>query len=397
MKSAFISRVEKTEEGLTIGSLYGKRTIGEVGLEIECEGHNLQKDLLPKWWEFHKDGSLRGYDNAEYVLRKPIKFSEVSQAVNDLWDMFTSAKTKLDLSNRTSVHVHLNMQKFHMNRLTAFLAMYFALEEILTEWCGDHRVGNLFCLRAKDAHSVITELKRFIKQDGDYNLSDGFHYAGLNAQALQKYGSVEIRTLRGPVEPQPILDWVSILERIYVVSNDFPDPRGIIENFSGHDPIEFMDMILGPYGPKVRSEVEMTTEAIRQKLYEGIRLAQDISYCRDWSKFSPFQEGDDPFRRDLPPRKRRKSSMFQILANSPTWASDQAPEPYPIMSEPQVIHAPAPQAAMYVGTPGSLQFGASDFTGNTTQAVPVDWTAIDMEIAAGETWGAPTTAQEEEG
>lgn len=347
MNTPFISRVEKVQEGVTIGSIVQKRTMGDVGLEIECEGNKLEKEHLPLVWEYHKDGSLRGKDNAEYVLKKPIKFAQVPSAVKDLWLMFDKSKTVLDLSNRTSVHVHLNVQKFHMNRLCSFLSMYFALEEILTAWCGDHRVGNLFCLRAKDAHSIITSVKRYIQNDGGFDLSDGFHYAGLNAAALQKFGSIEIRTLRGPTEPEPILDWVSILERIYTISNDFPDPRVIVQDFSGHDPMEFMDMILGAYATKVREEVDMTTEQIRDSLYDGIRLAQDLSYCRDWSIFSPFPEGDDPFRRDRP-RKAKPVYTNQLTGNPgyDPWgegqpgpgANQSAPENYPLPSTPVVVN-----------------------------------------------------------
>lgn len=351
MNTPFISRVEQVQEGVTIGSIIQKKTAGDVGLEIECEGNTLQKEALPPNWVYHKDGSLRGKDNAEYVMYKPVPFSKVPDHVKALWDMFETRGTKLDLSNRTSVHVHLNVQRFHMNRLCAFLTMWYALEEILTKWCGDHRVGNLFCLRAKDAHGVITAVKKYIQYDGNWSLADGFHYAGMNCQALQKFGSLEIRTLRGPTEPDPILDWVSILERLYVLSGDYPDPRDIIANFSGHDPVEFMDMLLGPWGEAVRSEVEMTTEQIRDSLYEGIRLAQDVSYCRDWSHFSPFPEGDDPFRRDRP---RRSKSAKMVVNQNDAWAADMYYEPDPegeMATQPIIYQSPAPNPGTYQTQP----------------------------------------------
>src|SRR5690349_22399742 len=146
-----------------------KETKGDIGIEIEVEGNKFPKhayegydavdpERIPKQWDYHRDGSLRGEDNAEYVLKKPLKFSEVPKAINDLWQMFSDYGTVLDVSNRTSVHVHLNVQDFYINRLCSFAAMYLSVEDILTGWCGDHRVGNLFCLRAKDTPAIVTEL-----------------------------------------------------------------------------------------------------------------------------------------------------------------------------------------------------------------------------------------------
>src|SRR5690606_37717057 len=155
-------------------------------------------DLIPKAWCYHKDHSLRGDENAEYVLRKPRTFKEARGDVADLFEMFKKAESRLDESNRTSIHVHLNFQNLFLNNLASFLALWYSLEEILTEYCGDHRVGNLFCLRAKDAPALPLDAREFIASECQTNLDEFVHhYAGLNLSSLNKFGSVEIRTMRG--------------------------------------------------------------------------------------------------------------------------------------------------------------------------------------------------------
>lgn len=288
--------------GLNIAALLGKRVVkGDVGIEIEVEGNKFKKEGLPVGWTYHKDGSLRGVDNAEYVLGKPIAFDKVKPMIESLWQMFQDYGSILDDSHRTSVHVHLNMQKFHLNRLAAFLAMYFSVEEILTQWCGEHRVGNLFCLRAKDATAIVSSLKRFIVSDGNAEIRDNMHYAGLNAQALHKFGSIEVRTLRGVSDPKTILDWVAILERIYKMSADFKDPRDVMAGFSGDGPMNYLKMVLGEHEETVVKEISWSVSQIRDSLYTGIRLAQDLCYCRDWSLYQQSDLREDPFGRD--PRK----------------------------------------------------------------------------------------------
>lgn len=295
----FYPRTTTPVIGFNMATLLSRKLVkGDIGIEIEVEGNKFQKVGVPIPWEYHKDGSLRGNDNAEYVLKGPIPFDKVPEAIETLWTMFNEFGSKLDVSNRTSVHVHLNMQKFHMNRLTAFVALYFSVEELLTAWCGEHRVGNLFCLRAKDATAIVTQLKRFIQTDGRQELRDGLHYAGLNANALYKFGSIEIRTLRGVNEPGIILDWIAVLERIYKLSADFTDPRDIPSLFSSEGPLNYLETVLGDKTNLIRHGIDYNIERTRDALYNGIRLAQDVCYCRDWSLFQPTDVKEDPFGRD---------------------------------------------------------------------------------------------------
>lgn len=311
---------------LTILRRFLKPTKGSVGIEVEVEGNKFPKvpgmettrKALPMegwtYWHYVKDGSLRGADNAEYVLGKPIEFEEVPDAIAELTAKLEEYGSKLDDSNRTSVHVHLNCQDFHMNRLASFCALYFCFEEVLVEWCGDHRVGNLFCLRGKDAPGLITKIKRFIQSDGQTELSDGLHYSGLNANALTKFGSLEVRSMRGPTDLLIIVQWVKVLERLYNLSAEFTDPRDIPAQFSAQGPLTFFETILGEEGITLRQGIDFDDERIRDSMYEGIRLAQDLCYCRDWGNFKPVDMKDDPFGRDM--RKVSKAYFDQMAAYS---------------------------------------------------------------------------------
>lgn len=317
----FLRRKKPKKQGLNVALLLDRRPVtGDVGLEIECEGYNLPKHdgwyierdvnkkvipngpikvRFPKQWRYTADHSLRGEDNAEYVLKDPIKFDEVSAALDDLWGMFRSSHTRLDESNRTSVHVHVNVQNFHMNRLTSFMAMYYVVEDILTKWCGEHRVGNLFCLSAKDAPGIIEQVKDFIVTDGKIHPQDNLHYAGLSFYAVKKFGSLEFRTLRGVTSPGVINDWVKIIRRMYDTSAKYPDPRELVHMFSGVGPLQWFETILGHEVLSIlrRDIPDLSDEYIREKMYENIRIAQDLCFCRDWDEFETLEIKADPFGR----------------------------------------------------------------------------------------------------
>jgi hypothetical protein len=324
MDYQFSSKKEGITNGYDIATTLGHRKVkGEVGLEIECEGNKFKKDDIPLPWKYVKDGSLRGYDNAEYVLKSPIPFDGVKPALDTLWEMFKAYDSKLDDSNRTSVHVHLNAQSFHMNRVASFCALYYSVEELLTAWCGEHRVGNLFCLRAKDAPGTITKIKEFINRNGDYHFSEGIHYAGLNLSALNKFGSLEVRTMRGVSDPSVILEWVNILRRIYELSADYKDPRDVCARFSGYGPLSYLEHVLGEHIYSVKSTLDMTNDQLSASMYEGIRLAQDICYCRDWDLYKPVVVPDDPFGR----RPRKASQSLQSLMQTQPVPQPQSGQP----------------------------------------------------------------------
>lgn len=318
------------------------RTNGEIGLEIEVEGNKFPKPpdaagthtpvKMPglKGWRYVHDGSLRGEDNAEYLFDGPCLFSEVEGRVTALFaalDKFGSVMTD---SNRTSVHVHLNVQSFHFNRLASFLGLYFCFEEILTEWCGEHRVGNLFCLRAKDAPAIVSQIRRYIASDGGIRLNDNLHYSAANVHALVKHGSIEFRTLRGVSDPTTILEWVSFLQRLYEISADYVDPRQVTDGFSGAGPVAFFESIFGSLAETIRRDVPWDDERLSDSLYEGIRLAQDICYCRDWPAYNAMVLKDDPFGRDS--AKVAKSIKKAAMSTTDIFEQAFAPAPQPMPS-----------------------------------------------------------------
>ena len=316
----FITKKNAKQSGLPIVALLSRSPVpGEVGLEIEVEGNKFPKP--PNWqnamsgigmpglpgWSFCKDGSLRGQDNAEYVLTNPIGFDEVPEKMEALWKAMTDYGTVLSESNRTSVHVHLNAQGFHLNRLASFMALWFCFEEVLTEWCGEYRVGNLFCLRGKDAPAIVKYARDFIKSDAQTNLGEQLHYGGLNVNALFKFGSLEIRTLPGVDSPQRVVEWVNILRRLYDMSKEFSDPREICSLFSMHGPMAFFEKILGDTADVVRQGISFDGDQVKDSMYEGIRMAQDICFCREWDDYKPEEYKPDPFGR---PKKKMSSSQL---------------------------------------------------------------------------------------
>jgi hypothetical protein len=348
-RDIFVQRSAQESPGLNLAFMLGlaPKSIqkGEVGIEIEVEGKRLPgvtAEPPPSPWLYKPDHSLRGDESGEYVLAGALPFAEVPQSLNKLWEVFEAAKTKFDDSNRTSVHIHLNCQRWHLNRLASFAALHFILEDVLTEWCGEHRVGNLFCLRAKDAEAIVTWLIRFIQSDGLSEIPDGLHYSGFNIQALPKFGSVEIRTLRGVSDPNVIQDWVRIYERLYTLSKDFKEPTEICDWFSAEGPTAFFTRVLGPMAQVVKSGIEMSGDEISDSMYAGVRRAQDICFCRDWSMFKTLDVSDNPFGLS---RKKLVEKAMSASGYSSAEPAEMEADPEPVYDDEEIPSIqPAPMS-----------------------------------------------------
>ena len=94
----------------------------DVGVEIEVEGRHLYKGHLDHWFVEH-DGSLRGEDNAEYVLIKPLSQEGLKEALLAINKTFKLHETEVDMSRRTSTHVHINCTQLSMIELFNFITL----------------------------------------------------------------------------------------------------------------------------------------------------------------------------------------------------------------------------------------------------------------------------------
>ena len=255
----------------------GDIKMGEVGIEIEVEGENLL-DRLPSYWSIHKENSLRG-ESKEYALTKPVSRKSVGPVLKYLSKKLETHGSKVYESQRTSVHVHLNCQGMAMRHVYNQICIYLILEDILMEFAGPTRVGNVFCLRAKDAEDFVDELVAAAKKDdfSRFAKEDTLRYTSINVCALFKFNSLEFRGLRGTMDILLIEDWINILLAIKDAARLYQEPREIIAEFSGIGPREWMKKVLGEHYQKF-----FRRPGLEDSLWESLRLIQEVAYAIDW-------------------------------------------------------------------------------------------------------------------
>lgn len=306
----------------SVSPVKGEAYKGLIGLEIECEGTKLFTTPF-KYWTCHQDGSLRehkGHPPIEYVLRQPLDRDELTKALRYLEQKLEEAGSSVVQSSRTSVHVHLNVRDWTIRQIYCFILLYIVFEEILVEWSGPERAGNLFCLRAKDSEYYIQMLEKALKESTLSCWKEEYRYSACNVASVTKFGSLEFRSLRGTVDVSLITTWVDVLIHLMEKSKLYSDPTEIVEEFTNLGPLPFFTKIFD--NMKIRMLFE-PTPGLSGKLWDGLRLMRDVAYSCPWVRPKKREPGE--------PQEEEVAINHGMFVQRPEFANVQAGD---------VVHTP---------------------------------------------------------
>jgi Putative amidoligase enzyme len=269
-----MSKVTPIRGGIKAGDLWG--------LEIEMEGQNvvpvdhpnLEKLLLD--WTCHVDGSLRGESN-EWVFNGPVLYKKALTRVDSLFDYLAAQKAKIALSNRTSVHVHYNVADKQVYQVVNMFILFTILEDILDRYCGEDRNGNLFCLSSRHAQHLLYMMNNVVFDRHQFNFNDNDRYASFNIAAVNKFGTIEFRAMRGLDNADDVKLWLSVLNEFVDYScYKMRNPSTLIEEISVKRPVNFIKEVF-PINSGVLLE-GLDERDIDQSVFEGLRLVQMMCY-----------------------------------------------------------------------------------------------------------------------
>jgi hypothetical protein len=229
---------------------WGRPLDGMYGLEVEVEGQNLPREI--KGFRTEHDGSLRGEENMEYIFERPMSLREAEAAVKLFGKTFKKEDVVVDMSYRTSVHVHVNVSSLNKQQICTFLYLAYLVETALVNFCGPTRIGNRFCLRLIDAQDKIAELEQFFQVGGVhvYDANKG-KYSAINLAPMRTQGSVEFRSMKGTVDKDEIINWLNIINRVYEAALGFKGPEEVATFYLSEGPKALAQRVFGEYYDKL--------------------------------------------------------------------------------------------------------------------------------------------------
>jgi len=283
-----MTKLQKFLNSPVSGAIQGRNVVkaGDLfGIELECEGTRVDwcrfdGEILKHWAPEH-DGSLRNHHGAacEWIFKGPVNYKGSVTRVNKLFDYFEKRKAKFVCSNRTSTHVHFNMGDKNCYQVVNLFILFTILEGILDAYCGEDRVGNLFCLSSRHAEQQVDWVHDACFKHGHFgNFRDANRYCSLNLASLNKFGTVEFRAMRGLDNREDMLSWLSILNDFtqyacYTVKN----PVDLLQEISLDRPEGFIRKVFSEenYNKLTKDLEEGFLDA---SIYEGLRMVQMLCY-----------------------------------------------------------------------------------------------------------------------
>lgn len=290
-------------------SLGVKETKGNLfGIELELEGRNVGlQDVATRGWERHHEGSLRG-ESIEYSTAGARTFEDSQKLVSDLFKKFKENKVVFNDSIRTSTHVHLNFSDKPLKQAINFFALFTLFEEVLQNYSGEDRKGNLFCMSTRDAEGIVGVLASALAK-GTLGVfaGDRYKYGACNLSCLYKFGTLEVRTMKGASSSEQVNRWLSILNDLYLYSLKMESPAKLVVELShlGAD-----GLMRAVFSPENRAALMSTFPAIRNlhdSLMEGARVIQVFAY-----------EFEDAFNEKVELKERKKGSLPVMIQDGPS-------------------------------------------------------------------------------
>lgn len=318
----------------TIGDIFGKKAFNtndelvHIGMEFENETED--RFELPRLtgWRVHNEGSLRKH-GFEYVLTNPLPFEDVRKQNKLLFSAIDKNKGALKLTNsiRTSTHVHFDMGAYTLPKLVSFVALYWILEDILTDYCGLSRKGNLFCLRLRDAEYTQQNLIDSFQSKQPSNIalaSNDMRYSSVNFASLSKFGSLEFRLMSGVDNALDANRWLSALEKIRRFALKYPNPRSLKKAFL-HE-FEADDFPIAVFGEKLwdilypKIAKNKTRAGIRDSLRDSFLQVSNLITCvPDWTFKKQIEEEEKAFSDVLAKRAVAKKKLEEAQLDPRDW------------------------------------------------------------------------------
>lgn len=307
------------------------------GIEVEMEhilGYLGETFPNSHIWKAQSDGSLRdhGLEFVSCVLRA----EDVVPAVSLLYGWLANGRKQNNqrpsCSWRTSTHVHVDAMSLTTEEFNRLLLLYLIFENALFEFANPgRRETNIFC--APISRTQVYALEELINSSSKeeyknslWRLENSFQkYSAVNLLHLFDYGTLEFRHMRATEDPEFLVLWIELLNRLFLAAKHIPtkklhDTIMCVNTNSRYS--EFMVEVFGPAlaeelsyplaGKHLSSGVTLTKELI-----SGIKLADSLHITLDSGLAQFIKVERERSGKDLLAAKQAgRQSKSQIVENT---------------------------------------------------------------------------------
>lgn len=249
-----------------------------IGVEVELENMLLDDGIISDYWKVVADGSLKN-NGHEFVFNQPLGGEDAVTALSELQDFIMDNGYQPDISERTSVHVHIDIRDLNLEQYKNFIGLYLVFETSLFHYCGKGRDGNCFSVPWSKLDSTVFAFADARTNGKMYNMIGNLErnkYTSINLGSTGRFGSIEFRGHGGEWRKEKLLIWINLLLSLkkYILYNEINWDE-LLPHISRIGSIPFTDNVFGAFAKYI------DYPQLEYDVIQGVRLAQDAVYSKD--------------------------------------------------------------------------------------------------------------------
>jgi hypothetical protein len=254
-----------------------------VGVELEIEnipnGATWYQERTGSFWSVVEDGSLRPRNEAWEFVSRPAMLGTTLAELRLLFQKFGFNDD--NYSDRTSVHVHTNVQDFTQAQIANLALVYPVFESVLFQFVNHYKAKekqgycrdtNLYCVPWSQCRMNRNFIEKFFDDPSIFvpdrrglGTRQWEKYTALNFIPISEKGTVEWRHMHGTADMEKLSIWLNIIGSVmkFCKSNSFDDivkTIKVLNDVSTYH--EFFTSVLGDTLPYL--------EEYRQPMAEGV-------------------------------------------------------------------------------------------------------------------------------
>lgn len=172
--------------------------------------------------------------------------------MRDLIPRITALATRysVGINDSCGLHVHVsNNRFFSIRNLRKIVGLWVAIEDVMFATQPDSRLENSFCKRklrqyVTDGFPKIPAQKAALV----YELGNIDRYYALNLASMSHHGTIECRLHSGTLNPEKILNWLTLLKAIYDYALDSYDAEEVTKLFKMGTSVKKVKKVWGMLG-----------------------------------------------------------------------------------------------------------------------------------------------------
>jgi len=203
----------------TIAETFGTKTLPPefiCGIEYEIEAVQAHGDVTKQFgFSLETDNSLRN-SGIEYKT-KPISFKDGLSSFEWLHKTISYKKAEA-FSDRTSIHVHVNIGNWSLEQAKKAVLLYALVEPLFFKFVGAKRENSIYCVPLNFTTLADQYHRDFVSlsQQGIWH-----KYTAFNILPVREFGTMEFRHLGGTGDFNTFTTWLTSLKNFYDFATGF--------------------------------------------------------------------------------------------------------------------------------------------------------------------------------